>query len=141
LELAYHTCEFFKEKKDKVEVDELEDNFAYYFADQLDVEVEDGSLIQVAQACIQLYKQVIERGVFDDVELLRREAATRSSNPASFNQVLTEDAYNDLDDDQVNEPLTSHANVIPEEPSSEPQEPAVDADGFELVTRRRRRWK
>jgi hypothetical protein len=103
------TFEYFKDGA--VEVDHLEYNFYEWFADECNVEIEDGSMLLVAQDLLDIFQEIMN-GYLVNFNLLK-ESYSKSS---AAEQAETME--------------------IIEQPAE--KEKIIDEDGFELVQRRRK---
>ena len=131
-ELLFHTLEFFRQHGSQVEPYELEQNFDDYIIQQLDVEVTDGSLVQVGKRLVELYRKVVCLGDLADLEALRSSNAERTKrHPESASRVVDECDGSSSDEDSV---VDQEMEDVQEPTAPEiPTGPIVDEDGFELV--------
>jgi pre-rRNA-processing protein TSR2 len=111
-------------------------------SDEFHTDLEDGSAYAVSKHLISLFNQCI-RGDHSEVAKLREKFASRSQQPAgqSANNGDDSDTDGDTDGDDDDDDSGDDDAMDVEEPSApqEPQGPVIDEDGFELVTKGRRR--
>ena len=135
--LIEETLDFLIENPDTT-IDVLEANFDNYFT-HLCVSVEDGSCLQVAGIVIKLYKELLE-GKKDLYEFVK---SRKSVNTGSSQFVGSESSEDDEEDNNENETDIPMAVEIDgnemEIDQNQDQQPLVDEDGFQLVTRKKGR--
>ncbi|KAG2231035.1 hypothetical protein INT48_006366 [Thamnidium elegans] len=102
-------------KKHQLDIDEIEDILSQIMTDEFNATLEDDSPYLVAKHLVLLYGQCV-KGDFSEVERLREKAKLQNSFTASSCNQQPEDKDDDMDE--------------------VPEEPTVDADGWEIVRRK-----
>ncbi|KAI9355902.1 Pre-rRNA-processing protein TSR2-domain-containing protein [Zopfochytrium polystomum] len=176
--LQAHTVDFFAQHGAAVAPYELADNFAGFFEEEFNAQLEDGSPEQVAATLVALYREVAASAsasaasgaatppVPPMLTAMRAAAAAAggaaasSSLKASTKVVEGASGEDDSDDDEDDyadgvdgvvdgddgvDSGDSHSQMQGVDGAAEPRPPPVeriiDADGFELVQKGRRRWR
>ncbi|CAO3613209.1 unnamed protein product [Mucor hiemalis] len=120
----------------KLDNDEIEDILIQIMNDEFNATLEDDSPYLVAKHLVNLYNQCIN-GNFTEVERLREKAKTQNSFVAST-CVKQGDDSDDEEGDDVQGGDSNENNKDEEDDDMEevPEEPTVDADGWEIVRRK-----
>ncbi|WLF77609.1 rRNA accumulation- protein [Lodderomyces elongisporus] len=142
--------DLFTESK-AVDVQLIEETLLYAMVDEFDTEVDNDSALEIAALVMKFYKEVAERR-YNLIDELYAKWLEKGQNKSSAPVKVEEDPNNpdsDDDDDEEEEEeeeeeqrqhihSSGDAMEVDTEPSSRNQ-PIVDDDGFELVTKGRRR--
>lgn len=136
--------EWFYKKKEHY-ADELEMELADALLEEFHVEVEDGSPSQVAKQLVELYAACLRNDASVLQQLRQRQATGAAASKKCVVDLdgaqMDDDSSSsdaDSDDDEVDEDM-GDAAAPAAVPLKVPQAPVVDADGFELVQKRRGR--
>ncbi|KAK4195405.1 putative pre-rRNA-processing protein TSR2 [Triangularia verruculosa] len=119
--------------------------------DEFEVNVDDDSAYEVAEQIIRLRKDCL-KGKFDEVESLAKRYADKKGRKIVFqkgqDQEEEEEGEWDTDDDdddeegeEDDEDMADAPKLVADDaamPRKEKQEPEVDEDGFQTVTRKKR---
>ena len=123
----------------KLDIDEVEDILSQVMTDEFNATLEDDSPYLVAKHLILLFNQCIN-GNFAEVERLREKAKTQNKFVASscVKQGDDDDDDNsDDDNDDTNDDNNKNGNDDQDDDMDDvPEEPIVDADGWETVRRK-----
>lgn len=106
-------------------------------SDEFHTDLEDGSAYAVSKHLISLFNKCIH-GDHSEVTQLREKFSSRSQQPAGQSGNNEGDSDTDGDDDG-SDGDDDAMDVEEASTSQEPQGPIIDEDGFELVTKGRRR--
>ncbi|KAJ3116476.1 Cyclin-dependent kinase 2 [Phlyctochytrium bullatum] len=140
--LQTHTCSFFKDYGRNVAVDELEENLRGYFDECFNLDLQDGSPLQISRLLVEAFKQLEEsNGSRSQVlEKLRETASTvRARAMGSSSTMADSDADDDSgsddedsDEQDDDDEDRSESMQYEETPRTKP-DPIIDEDGFELI--------
>jgi pre-rRNA-processing protein TSR2 len=120
----------------KLDIDEIEDILSQIMTDEFNTTLEDDSPYLVAKHLVLLFSQCIN-GNFTEVERLREKAKTQNSFVASTCvKQGDDDDDSDADDDQESNGDNNNNDDNDEDMDDVPEEPKVDADGWEIVRRK-----
>ncbi|KAH8555420.1 Pre-rRNA-processing protein TSR2-domain-containing protein [Umbelopsis sp. PMI_123] len=138
--MAETLIEYFGANAKKLDEFDIEDILVQIMSDEFHTDLEDGSAYAVSKHLVSMFNQCIH-GDYSEVTKLREKVASRSYQPAGQSANNNEDSDDDDDDDDENEVDGEDDAMDVEEASApqEPQGPIIDEDGFELVTKGRRR--
>ncbi|KAG2176230.1 hypothetical protein INT43_005464 [Umbelopsis isabellina] len=135
--MAETLVEYFGANAKKLDEFDVEDILVQIMSDEFHTDLEDGSAFAVSKHLISLFNQCIH-GDHSEVAKLREKFASRSQQPAGQSGNNEGDSDTDGDDDG-SEGDDDAMGVEEASTSQEPQGPIIDEDGFELVTKGRRR--
>ncbi|KAI9287331.1 Pre-rRNA-processing protein TSR2-domain-containing protein [Umbelopsis sp. AD052] len=135
--MAETLVEYFGANAKRLDEFDVEDILVQIMSDEFHTDLEDGSAYAVAKHLVSMFNQCIH-GDFSEVAKLREKVASRSNQSAGQSANNDEDSEDDDDDSEAGDEDDA---MDVEEPSApqEPQGPIIDEDGFELVTKGRRR--
>jgi len=115
--------------------------------DEFEVNVEDDSAYEVAEQVVRMRNECL-RGKFDEVEALTRRWEAKKGKSEKVEVVFKkgddqDDTDWDTDDDEEDEEEAEDAEMgdapaLVNAPRKEKEEPEVDEDGFQKVTRKKR---
>ncbi|KAK4654619.1 rRNA accumulation-related protein [Podospora pseudocomata] len=107
--------------------------------DEFEVNVDDDSAFEVAESIIRIRKDCL-KGKFDEVEQLGRRYTEKKGSKVVFakGEDQEEEGEWDTDDDEEEDEDMEDAPALVQAPRREKQEPEVDEDGFQTVTRKKR---
>jgi hypothetical protein len=111
---------FFVDYGVKVDEFDLADNISDYLSEEFDVQLEDNSSIQVSKSLIECYHQVFINGKVEFLEHLKNIPSTSSYKCESPQDLSIESLIESMDIQSTNVPV-------------------VDAEGFTLVCRKKKR--
>ncbi|KAI8088607.1 Pre-rRNA-processing protein TSR2-domain-containing protein [Thamnidium elegans] len=125
----------FDKRGSQLDIDEIEDILSQIMTDEFNATLEDDSPYLVAKHLVLLYGQCV-KGDFSEVERLREKAKLQNSFTASSCVKQGDDS----DDDEEGDDVVDDNNQQPEDKDDDmdevPEEPTVDADGWEIVRRK-----
>ncbi|CAO3657875.1 unnamed protein product [Umbelopsis vinacea] len=141
--MAETLVEYFGANAKKLDEFDVEDILVQIMSDEFHTDLEDGSAYAVSKHLVTMFNQCIH-GDHSEVARLREKAASRTYQPAGQSANNDEDSdSNDEDDgsEDAEDDAEDEDAMDVEETSAppEPQGPIIDEDGFELVTKGRRR--
>lgn len=124
----------------KLDIDEIEDILTQVMTDEFNTTLEDDSPYLVSKHLVLLFNQCIN-GNFSEVERLREKAKSQNAFVASTCVKQGDDDDDDEDcnesgDDEQNSRDTDNDNDDDATMEDVPEEPKVDADGWEIVRRK-----
>ncbi|GAA5811208.1 hypothetical protein MFLAVUS_004639 [Mucor flavus] len=126
----------FDKRGSQLDIDEIEDVLAQIMTDEFNATLEDDSPYLVAKHLVLLYAQCV-KGDFSEVERLREKAKLQNSFTASSCVKQGDDSDDDDEEDDI---VDDNNQQQPEEKDDDmeevPEEPTVDADGWEIVRRK-----
>ncbi|KAK0672972.1 putative pre-rRNA-processing protein TSR2 [Cercophora samala] len=115
--------------------------------DEFEVNVDDDSALEVSESIIRLRKDCL-RGKFDEVETLAKRFNEKVGKKVVFTKGVDQEEEEgewDTDDDDDDEEEDDEDEVMGDAPpelvkttKKEKEEPQVDEDGFQTVTRKKR---
>jgi hypothetical protein len=111
---------FFIDYGVKVDEYDLADNISDYLSEEFDVQLEDNSSIQVSKSLIECYNQVLINGRVEFLENLKNLPSKSSYKCESAQDLSIESLIENMDIQSKNVPV-------------------VDAEGFTLVCRKKKR--
>ncbi|GAA6029623.1 hypothetical protein JCM8097_000968 [Rhodosporidiobolus ruineniae] len=123
-------------------VDELEEVLKWSFTDEFDVDLEDGSEVQVSKDLIALWRECLQRvfhGSEEEGAMARkfREGAEKAAGAEQFTvqrgEESSEDEESGSEDGDDDEEMSGEAAPAPAPAPRQREEPVVDEDGFEMV--------
>ncbi|CAO3693395.1 unnamed protein product [Rhizopus stolonifer] len=120
----------FNKRGKKIDVDEIEEILAQIMVDEFEVILEDDSPYHVAKHLYSVYTQCIQ-GNFTEVERLREKFKTQDQFAAS--SCTKQESEDDISEDDMDDENDNEDQDMEE---SAPEEPTVDADGWETVRRK-----
>ncbi|CAO3680675.1 unnamed protein product [Umbelopsis ramanniana] len=135
--MAETLVEYFGANAKRLDEFDVEDILVQIMSDEFHTDLEDGSAYAVSKHLVSMFNQCIH-GDYSEVVKLREKLASRSHQSAGQSANNDEDSEDDDDDSEGGDEDDA---MDVEEPSApqEPQGPVIDEDGFELVTKGRRR--
>ncbi|KAK0742499.1 Pre-rRNA-processing protein TSR2-domain-containing protein, partial [Apiosordaria backusii] len=114
--------------------------------DEFEVNVDDDSAYEVAESIIKIRKECL-RGKFDEVEVLAKRYSDKKGSKVVFakgkdqeeeEEWDTEDGEDDDEEGEEDEDMEDAPELVTETKKKEKQEPEIDEDGFQTVTRKKR---
>jgi pre-rRNA-processing protein TSR2 len=121
----------------KLDIDEIEDILSQIMTDEFNTTLEDDSPYLVAKHLVLLFNQCVN-GNFTEVERLREKAKTQNAFVASTCVKQGDDDDDDESGDDDQEGSRDNKNNDDGDATMDdvPEEPTVDADGWEIVRRK-----
>ncbi|KAK4461119.1 Pre-rRNA-processing protein TSR2 [Cladorrhinum samala] len=135
------------ESSDEPDQVDVETVLLQVMLDEFEVNVEDDSAYEVAEQVVRMRNECL-RGKFDEVEALTRRWEAKKGKSEKVEVVFKkgddqDDTDWDTDDDEEDEEEAEDAEMgdapaLVNAPRKEKEEPEVDEDGFQKVTRKKR---
>ncbi|CAO3645694.1 unnamed protein product [Mucor fragilis] len=130
--------EHFGKHGKKLDIDEVEDILSQIMTDEFNATLEDDSPYLVAKHLVLLFNQCIN-GNYEELERLREKAKTQNTFVASTCVKQGDDSDDEDEGDDSQDTNNDHSNGNNDQDDDmdeAPQEPLVDADGWEIVRRK-----
>ncbi|GAB5587724.1 rRNA accumulation-related protein [Umbelopsis nana] len=136
--MAETLVDYFGANAKKLDEFDVEDILIQIMSDEFHTDLEDGSAYAVSKHLVTMFNQCIH-GDYSEVTKLREKVASRTQQPAG--QAADNNEDSDSDDGDVGDEAEDEDAMDVEEPAAppSPQGPIIDEDGFQLVTKGRRR--
>lgn len=145
-DLMDEVVEFFQTYGSQVYADEIRDNLEQFFAEVMNVDLEDGSPAQIGKSLVDLYRSLMVEGSLEMLNRLRELSMKSTSGQSQSRRAGGDDDDDSSEEEEEGDDYEGSSMDVDMEGSSSseqqppaPIEPVFDEDGFELVQKKGRR--